>query len=115
VFSVSDSLTLEDGASIFLDKEVYGLGEKVTLSGLLPPIGESAVSISLTKPDGSIINSGATLDNQRFSWSWMTPIVESQTPLKLDDRSLALPPQLEQIFSLRCQKILQMILLLFLQ
>jgi hypothetical protein len=89
VFSVSDSLTLEDGASIFLDKEVYGLGEKVTLSGLLPPIGESAVSISLTKPDGSIINSGATLDNQRFSWSWMTPIVESQTPLKLDDRSLA--------------------------
>ena len=88
VFSVSDSLALDDGASVFLDKEVYGLGEKVTLSGLIPTIGESTVAISLTKPDGSIINSGATIDNQRFSWSWITPIAESQTPIKVDDRSL---------------------------
>jgi len=80
---------LESGESIItLDKEVYGLGETVMLSGLLPPTGESAVTITLTKPDGSKINSGATLDAQRFSWSWQTPIAEKQTAIKTDDRSL---------------------------
>jgi len=89
-FSVSNPLKLVDGTAITIDKEVYGLGETVFLSGLLPPSGSSAVSISLTKPDGSVRNFGATLDNQRFSWSWVTPISEKQPTIKsLDDRSLA--------------------------
>jgi hypothetical protein len=88
-FSVSDLLVLPDGISISLNKEVYGLGETVFLNGIIPPTGDNSVSISLTKPDGSIRNSGATVDNQRFSWSWITPITEKQSPIKLDDRSLA--------------------------
>ena len=75
-FSVVDNLSLDDGAIISLDKEVYGPGETVHLTGLLPPTGNAAVEISLTKSDGSKINSGASVDNQRFSWSWVTPITE---------------------------------------
>ena len=86
-FSVIDSLNAD--TSIFLDKEVYGLGETVYLSGLLPQIGVSSVSISITKPDGSMINSGASLDNQQFSWEWITPSEEKQQAIKsVDDRSL---------------------------
>ncbi len=87
-FSVSDTLVIEDGVSVSLDKEVYGFGETVNLNGIVSPIGESSVSISLTKPDGSIRNSGATVEGQRFSWSWITPLTETQTAIKLDDRSL---------------------------
>ncbi|MGD8299318.1 MAG: lamin tail domain-containing protein [Nitrosopumilaceae archaeon] len=87
-FSVSDSLVIEPGVSVSLNKDVYGLGETVNLNGIVSPIGESAVSISLTKPDGSIRNSGAIVEGQRFSWSWITPLAETQTAIKLDDRSL---------------------------
>ncbi len=89
-FSVIDSLNIEDGVSLSLNKEIYGLGETVYLSGLLSPTGNAAVSISLTKPDGSIINAGATVDNQQFSWSWITPSAEKQQTVKSeDDRSLS--------------------------
>lgn len=88
IFSVSDNLITEGSESIFLNKQVYGLGETVYLSGTLPPTGDSAVSIALTKPDGSIRNSGATVDNQKFSWTWITPISEKQPAIKSDDRSL---------------------------
>ena len=88
-FSVTDPLYLEEGVSVFLDKEVYGLGETVYLSGLIPPIGEASVKISLTKPDGSIINSGATIYNQQFSWKWITPSVEKIEAVKsIDGRSV---------------------------
>ena len=85
VFSVSDPLKLDDGAILSLDKEVYGLGDTVLLSGLLPPSGSNNVSISLTKPDGSIINSGALIENQRFSWSWVTPVAEKTQNIKIDE------------------------------
>src|SRR3990167_8480124 len=84
---IIDPLKLSDGALLTLDKQVYGLGETVLLTGLLPPTGDNSVSISLTKPDGSTINSGATVDNQRFSWSWVAPISEKSLAIKLDDRS----------------------------
>lgn len=84
---IVDPLKLTDGALLALNKQVYGLGETVLLTGLLPPTGDNSVQISLTKPDGSIINSGATVDNQKFSWSWVTPITEKPLTLKLDDRS----------------------------
>ena len=88
IFSVSDILQTGDVDPISLNKQVYGLGETVYLSGIFPPTGDRSVSISLTKPDGSITNSGATVENQQFSWSWNTPISEKQPAIKFEDRSL---------------------------
>ncbi|MFB5619798.1 MAG: hypothetical protein ACE5RC_01510, partial [Nitrosopumilus sp.] len=84
IFSIEDSLDLKGGPVITLDKEVYGLGETVYLDGIAPLTGVNSVEISLTKPDGSVRNSGATIDNQRFSWLWVTPISEKPASLKLD-------------------------------
>ncbi len=90
IFSVTDVLSTKDGASLSLDKEVYGLGETVYLSGFIPPTGDNSLSISLTKPDGSIIRSGALVENQQFSWTWVTPIIETQQAIKSeDDRSFS--------------------------
>ncbi|MCI4432394.1 MAG: hypothetical protein JHC41_02125, partial [Nitrosopumilus sp.] len=86
---IVDPLKLTDGALLTLNKQVYGLGETISLTGLLPPTGEHSVKISLTKPDGSTTDSGATIYNQRFSWSWITPITEKPLAIKLDDRSIS--------------------------
>ena len=87
-FHIYDSLELKDGAIISLDKEVYGLGETVYLTGAVPPTGSSGVEISLTKPDGTKINSGTSIDAQRFSWSWITPIAEKAQIDKNDERDV---------------------------
>ena len=76
------------GTFASIDKQVYGLGETVNLTGILPSTGENAVTITLTTPDGRIINSGARTDNQTLSWQWTTPISQTTTSLKgADDRS----------------------------
>lgn len=87
-FTIFNSLDLKDGAIISLDKEVYGLGETVYLTGTVPPTGTSSVEISLTKPDGTTINSGTSIDAQRFSWSWITPIAEKTQIDKNDERNV---------------------------
>ncbi len=84
-FTIVDPLNLKEGAVISLDQEVYGLGDTVYLTGILPPTNAGAVEISLTKPDGTVINSGTSIDNQRFSWSWNTPIAEKYQNIKTDD------------------------------
>jgi len=84
--TVIDPLDLKDGAIISLDKEVYGLGETVYLTGVLPPTGARNVEITLTRSDGSIIQTGATIDNQQFSWSWNTPVSEKYQTIKTFDR-----------------------------
>ena len=84
-FTIMDSLDLSDGAVISLDKEVYGLGETVYLNGILPPTGDHSIDISITRPDGTISNSGTSVDNQRFSWSWVTPISEKYQGVKVDE------------------------------
>lgn len=84
-FSITNPLELTDGAVISLDKEVYGLGETVYLTGILPPTGDNSVEISITSPDGITRNSGATVDNQRFSWTWTTPIAEKYQNIKIDE------------------------------
>ena len=84
-FTIMDSLDLTEGSIISLDKEVYGLGETVYLNGILPPTGDNSIDISITKPDGTISNSGASVDNQRFSWSWVTPISEKYQGVKVDE------------------------------
>ena len=86
---IADPLKLSNGALLTLNKQVYGLGETVLLTGLLPPTGDNSVKVSLTKPDGSTTDSGATVDNQRFSWSWITPITETPLAIKSDDRSIS--------------------------
>ena len=86
---ITDPLKLDEGALISLNKQVYGLGETVLLTGLLPPTGDNSVKISLVKPDGSTIDSGATVDNQKFSWSWVAPIAEKPLAVKSDDRSIS--------------------------
>jgi hypothetical protein len=83
-FSIIDSLDLKDGPVITLDKDIYGLGETVYLNGAIPTTSDSSVVISLTKPDGSTHNSGAIIDNQKFSWSWIAPINEKPAILKSD-------------------------------
>ena len=88
IVGIVDPLKLNDGALLSLNKQVFGLGETVQLTGLIPPTSDNSVSISLTKPDGSTINFGATLDNQHFSWSWITPTTEKPLAIKLDDRSI---------------------------
>jgi hypothetical protein len=84
-FSVVDSLDLEDGAQITIDKEIYGLGETVHMTGILPPTGDNSVSISVTRPDGTTTESGALVENQRFSWDWDVPVYEKPQKLKEDE------------------------------
>lgn len=75
---------------VTIDKDVYGLGDTVRLSGIVPPTGERSVKITLFKPDGSKLESGATIDNQRFSWQWNTPIIASTVAIKsTEDRSFS--------------------------
>ena len=81
-FEIFDDL--KGGSTVSLDKEIYGLGETVSMAGILTT-SDRAVDISLTRPDGTVANSGASIDNQRFSWSWTTPISESYQNIKIDD------------------------------
>ncbi|AJM92864.1 lamin tail domain-containing protein [Nitrosopumilus piranensis] len=81
-FEVVDDLA--GGLTISLDKEVYGLGEKVSLNGIIPT-SDRAVTISVTRPDGTTTTYGAPIDNQRFSWSWTTPVSERYQTIKGDD------------------------------
>lgn len=82
-FSVVDLLDLSDGAIVSIDKEIYGLGETVYLTGVIPPTGDNSVKISVTRPDGTRTDQGATVDNQRFTWSWDVPKFEK--PQKIDN------------------------------
>jgi len=81
-FEIFDDL--KGGSTVSIDKEIYGLGETVSMTGILIT-SDRAVDISLTRPDGTVTNSGASIDNQRFSWSWTTPISESYQNIKIDD------------------------------
>ena len=84
-FSVVDSLDLEDGAILSIDKDVYGLGETVHLTGILPRTGDNSIIISVTRPDGTRTDYGATVENQRFSWTWDVPAYEKTQLLKEDN------------------------------
>ena len=83
-FTVMDSLDV-DSAVISIDKEVYGLGETVHLTGIIPPTGDNNISISVTRPDGTRTDYGALVNNQQFSWNWDVPIYEKPQKLKDDD------------------------------
>ena len=77
-FSIIDPLNIEARITATLDKEVYGLGEKVHVEGIIPTSGaiKAGLGITITKPDGDTDKFGTTVDNGRFSWSWTTPSFE---------------------------------------
>ena len=81
VFSIIDQYDISE-PEITTDKEVYGLGETVTVNGALPGGGSQHVSITLTKPDGSTIQGSAAVVGQHFSWEWDAPNVERKHTLK---------------------------------
>ncbi|MEX2060119.1 MAG: lamin tail domain-containing protein [Nitrosopumilaceae archaeon] len=84
-FSVIDPLDIE-APIITLDKDVYGLGEDVHLTALVPGggAGKSDVGIILTKPDGDTNKFGTTVDNGKFSWTWTTPQSEKSNAVQND-------------------------------
>ncbi|MDH3311984.1 MAG: lamin tail domain-containing protein [Nitrosopumilus sp.] len=84
-FSIINPLDLKDGPIISLDKEVYGFGETVRLTGVVPPTGDNTVEIFIIRPDGTRSNFGTSIENQRFSWTWTTPISERYQNIKTDD------------------------------
>ena len=61
--------------SASLDKESYGLGETVLLSGTSNS-PDTAVTITLNKPDGSTEEHGALVDSGTFEWQWQAPLSE---------------------------------------
>ena len=84
-FLIIDSANLENGSIISIDKDVYGLGETVYLTGITPARGEVTTFISVTRPDGTRTDYDATIDVQKFSWTWDTPAYEKPQLLKEDD------------------------------
>ena len=92
-FSVTDPVDVSE-MILTLDKEIYGFNESVILSGLTPALGDPSVVITLTKPDGHTSNFGTTIDNQKFSWSWITPVSEKNSIMKLDGARTAISTNL---------------------
>jgi len=84
-FSVIDPLDI-DAPIVTLDKEVYGLGEEVHLTGLFPGVGAGKPNfgIVLTKPNGNEDKFGGVIDNGRFSWTWTTPLSETPSVIQND-------------------------------
>ena len=84
-FSVIDPLDIE-APIITLDKDVYGLGEDIHLTALVPGAGtgKSDVGITLTKPDGDTNKFGTNVDNGKFSWTWTTPLSEKSNAAQND-------------------------------
>ena len=75
-FTVSDSIDLSGGVKIIAttDKEVYGVGEQVKLTGGVSTFtAQSSYTVTLTDPNGKTTQSGVTLDKGQFSWTWTVP------------------------------------------
>lgn len=74
-FSIVGPLDLDD-ASMSIDGNVYGFGDTVSLSGVVPLSPETGLDISLKLPDGTVEESRAGVEDRQFSWSWTVPAVE---------------------------------------
>jgi hypothetical protein len=73
-FSVIDTSVSE--MVLTIDKDVYGLGESVNLSGFMPPRGTPIVYISVTEPDRNVSTFNVQYTDDKFTWSWKIPSVE---------------------------------------
>ena len=89
-FEIIDLLDIGDPSiQASLDKSVYGLGEKVTLTGLLgvPTIDSRGISVTVYKPSGDTNTSGIFVNTGGFfTWEWTTPAYE-KTAIIGNDRS----------------------------
>ena len=57
-----------------LDKQVYGVGEQVHLTGKLSSLtGTSAYTVTLLRPDGGVVSMPLKLNYGMFSWDWTVP------------------------------------------
>lgn len=73
-FSIYDPLIGNQAITASTDKQVYGVGETVHLTGKLSSfVDTSSYTIGLTLPDGSIITNPLTITNGFFSWDWTIP------------------------------------------
>src|SRR5713226_413133 len=75
-FTVYDPLATGSQGPIVAntDKKVYGVGEIVSLNGKISKLtGTSSYTLTLTKPDGTVISSPLQISNGFFSWSWTIP------------------------------------------
>lgn len=75
-FSVGDLVDLGSGVKIIAstDKEVYGIGDQVQLTGSVSTFtAQTSYQITLTDPDGKQTSGGVTIDKGQFSWSWTIP------------------------------------------
>ena len=79
-FDLIDLLDIADPSiQASLDKSVYGLGEKVMLTGLLgvPTIDSRGITVTVYKPSGDINTSGIFVNTGGFfTWEWTTPAYE---------------------------------------
>ena len=69
----------------FLDKEIYGLDETVSLTGTFGAQSRDSQGVTITvyKPDGDTDKFGTNIQGGFFSWDWNTPI--SATSLNTDN------------------------------
>lgn len=75
-FTINDSLDRSGGVKIIAttDKEVYGTGEQVKLTGGVSTFtAQTSYTIALTDPNGKTTQGGVTLDKGQFSWTWTVP------------------------------------------
>ena len=66
-----------------LDKSVYAPGEEIHLTGYHRATAQGSLPIIIIWPSGNTENSGTSIDNGEFSWSWTTPTGETSVR-KLD-------------------------------
>ena len=90
-FMVNDAVVIGvNDIIVTLDKQVYGLGEKVQLSGKVSEkFPEKSLTITLLKPNGSPERHGVIINNFAFSWSWTIPRSENLAVQVGNERSQA--------------------------
>jgi len=73
----------------FLDRDVYGLSDTLSLSGTFGSqvTDSQGVAITLHKPNGDTDKFGTTIDGGFFSWTWQTPTSEAASE-SLNERVL---------------------------
>ncbi|NIP62122.1 MAG: hypothetical protein GWN01_12080 [Nitrosopumilaceae archaeon] len=86
-FVVDDPAKTGERLTVSLNKDVFGLGEKVTVSGLVPHFVQgNKVEITVIKPNGETDRFSVISENSRFMWSWTIPSLEKQQKIGLNER-----------------------------
>ena len=90
-FTISESAVIGvNDIIVSLDKKVYGLGEKVQLTGKVSTsFPQKTLSIIVTKPTGDTERHGVVINNQAFSWIWSVPSSDNLASQAGNTRSLA--------------------------